>query len=814
MKKYISYLLLVFILSSCVKRESGRKTHILDEGWKFINEDIQNGEAPELNTLNWKQVKIPHDWAISGKFDESVDRQEVMVYEDGEMVPRLRTGRTGALPHIGVGWYRKNLNIPSALKRKRIHLEFDGAMSHAKIYLNGSFVGEWPYGYSSFGFDITPWVEFGGENVLAVRLENKPFSSRWYPGAGLYREVRMVTTEPVFIKQWGTFVTTPEIAEGKGKLSIQTSLMNYSDKEKDFELLTVILDGDKNQVSEKSTTLSIDSVTQITQEMTVPQPKLWSPETPVIYTAITHVIYKGTVLDSYESPFGFRFFEFTSDSGFFLNDRYTELKGVCLHHDLGPLGAAYHHASMKHRMKLLKEMGCNAIRTSHNPPAPGLLTLADEMGFLVIDEAFDEWKTGKVENGYHTLWDGWAEKDLVALIRRDRNHPSVIAWSIGNEIPDQNTPEGLDLCNFLIDICKREDPTRPVTAGFNQWEAAIRNGLAGAVDLAGWNYKPHIYKAVHKNYPHWKMYGAETASTVSSRGEYFFPAEMKVHYTRTPYHSSSFDLEFPRWATTPDREWAAQDSFLFIPGEFVWTGFDYLGEPTPYNAQWPSRSSYFGIIDLCGIPKDRYYLYQSRWSDKKVLHLLPHWNWEEGQVVSVHCYTNFDRAELFLNGESLGIRKKNPSKLYQKYRLVWDEVIFKPGELKVVALDKYGDPVREEIKNSAGNPHKLEIKADRIRLKADGEDLAFLTISIWDENGNLCPKADNLIDFSIEGPGKILAVGNGDPTSLESFVKPSRKAFNGKCMVIVQTKKEAGEIKLTAKSKGLRIQSANLISEL
>jgi beta-galactosidase len=803
MKHFITLFLLLPIFVSCSNNQKSRTTILLDKEWKFINEEVSGAEKPGTSTADWETVSIPHDWAISGEFDKSIDVQETTVIEDGERIPRVRVGRTGALPHIGIGWYRKSLDIPVSLKNKRIHLEFDGAMSHAKVYLNGKFIGEWPYGYASFGFDITDNVNFGDKNILAVRLENKPFSSRWYPGAGIYRNVRMVVTNPVFVKQWGTFVTTPEIQNGLGTVNHRTTILNKTGKEKEVLVETKILDSQGNSVAFASEEVSLQEEAMIEQELQVISPQLWSLETPNLYTAVTKIYERGKELDSYKTPFGFRYFEFTNNDGFFLNGNRVQLKGVCLHHDLGPLGAAFNVSSMRHRMKLLQEMGCNAIRTSHNPPAPEMLDLADEMGFLVINEAFDEWKYPKTENGYNKLWDEWAEKDMVAFIHRDRNHPSVIAWSIGNEIREQNIDGGATYCQFLVDICHREDPTRPTTAGFNKWQAAIENGFADIVDVVGWNYKPQVYNFIHEKFPDWKMYGSETASTVSSRGAYFFPAIERVHYTREPYHSNSFDMEFPRWATSPDREFAAQDSFRFIAGEFVWTGFDYLGEPTPFNAEWPSRSSYFGIIDLCGIPKDRYYLYQSKWTEKEVLHLLPHWNWEPGQKVSAHCYTSFDKGELFLNGKSLGVRKKDPSNLYTTYRLVWDDIIYEPGELKVVALDENNKPVKETSVKTAGEPAKLVLETDRTAIAADGKELAFITVSVVDKDGILCPTADNLIDFSITGEGLIKAVGNGDPTSLESFVEPRRKAFNGKCMVLIQSSQSEGEIILNAAIKGL-----------
>ena len=800
--------ILLFILAAfavaCNSKESSRTVVLLDKDWKFMNSEVENGEALQLETANWQIVNVPHDWAISGEFDKNIDIQQTMVIEDGEKVPKMRTGRTGALPHIGIGWYRKSLEIPSSWKAKRINIEFDGAMSHAKVYLNGNFVGEWPYGYASFGFDMTEHVNFGGENILAVRLENKPYSSRWYPGAGIYRNVRLVATNPIHIKQWGTYITTPDIEGGKGTVNIKTTMLNKLNESKKLVVSTRILSPENAVVAELSTDTEFNKEAMVEQILEVPSPELWTVDSPVLYTAVTKLFEGSKELDSYETIFGFRYFEFTSNKGFFLNGKRVQLNGVCLHHDLGPLGAAVNYSAVKRQLEMLQEMGCNSIRTSHNPPTPELLDLADEMGFLIINEAFDEWKYAKCKNGYNTLWDDWAEKDMTAFIHRDRNHPSVIMWSIGTEIREQGIEGGAKYCQFLVDICKKEDPTRPTTAGFNQWQGAIKNGFADIVDVAGWNYKPQHYNFIHNKFPHWKMYGSETASTVSSRGEYFFPDEPKVHYTREPYHSSSYDMEYPRWATSPDREFAAQDSFIFMAGEYVWTGFDYLGEPTPYNIQWPARSSYFGIIDLCGIPKDRFYLYQSKWTDKEVLHLLPHWNWEgkEGETIPVHCYTNFNKAELFLNGKSLGVKEKDPTQLYRKYRLVWD-VPYEAGELKVVALNKKGEPVKETVMKTAGQAAKIKLEARSSTITADGKELAFVTVSVLDENGILCPRAANQINFSVAGEGSLKAVGNGDPTSLESFVKPTRKAFNGKCMVFIQSSETKGTIILKAESEGL-----------
>ncbi|OHX64803.1 glycoside hydrolase family 2 TIM barrel-domain containing protein [Flammeovirga pacifica] len=798
---YLFYLVILFFgcTFGCQKIDkidnNNREVTRLTDDWEFQYNDT----LPQ----KWSNVTVPHDWAISMPFDKKIDMQEVLVLEDGERIPKLRTGRTGALPHIGKGFYKKTLHFSNQDKDKKVFIQFDGAMSHAKVYLNKEFVGTWPYGYSSFEFDLTSYIQYNQDNLLEVHLENKPLSSRWYPGAGIYRNVRIVKTNPVYVTNWGTYITTPEITETKGKVNIKTTVKNDSQEPKNIEIIQSIFYKDE-RVSSTSKTLKVTHTEKnIEMDLEVSSPKLWSMETPHLYQVITQIAIENEIVDTYKSQFGFRTIEFTNNKGFFLNGKSVKFKGVCLHHDLGPLGAAHNTSAWRHRLLKMKEMGANAIRSTHNPSDPSLVQLADELGFLFIAEAFDEWEEAKTENGYNKLWNDWAEKDLVALIHRDRNHPSLIMWSIGNEIREQNKKDGYKNAQFLTDIVHREDPTRPSTAGFNNYRAAIDNGLADAVDLPGWNYKPNKYKATHKAHPEWKMYGSETASTVSSRGEYFFPAKEGKHKIRPSLHSNSFDMDFPNWAQTPDREFKAQENNDFIMGEFVWTGYDYLGEPTPYNEEWPTKSSYFGIIDLAGIPKDRFYLYKSHWSNEKVLHVLPHWNWEEGQKVSVHAYTNYDKAELFINGKSLGIRTKNQSNLYDSYRLRWDDITYHAGEVKVVALNENGDAIAEDIKYTAGTPHQLKIEVDRSEVKANGEEVVYATVSVVDKNGVLCPRASNLVTFDLDGEANILGVGNGDPTSLESFVAHKRKAFNGKCVTILQSSKNEGTITLTAKSKGL-----------
>jgi len=783
-----------------------RIVKLLDYGWRFINKEVAGGEKPGLITSDWQTVEVPHDWAIAGPFNEENDAQIIQVMENGKQVMKKRLGSTGGLPHVGIGWYRRMLDVPSTWKGKTVSIEFDGAMSHAQVYLNGHYIGEWPYGYASFGFDLTDKIIFGKENLLAVRLENKPQSSRWYPGAGIYRNVRLVVTSPVHVKQWGTYLITPDIEQGKGTVNIETSLEGFQSVSQNIKLTTNVYNSNNKVVA---TVINLVEGNKIMQKLLVDRPQLWSVANPYQYRAESVVSINGKPVDRYETMFGFRYFKFTSNDGFSLNGEKMKLNGVCMHHDLGAIGAAINVSALKRQLTILKEMGCNAIRTSHNPPASELLELTDIMGFLVFNEAFDEWKIGKCTNGYNTLWDKWAEKDLVAFIHRDRNHPSVIAWSIGNEIKEQKQEDGASYCKFLVDICHHEDPTRPVTGGFQNREESIKNGMASVLDVVGWNYHPLQYQNIHKRFPAWAMIGSETSSALSSRGEYFFPAEFNVLNTkeRKPYQCSSYDLDIrdPYYNSPPDLELAHQDSCPFIAGQFVWTGFDYLGEPSPFDNMWPSRSSYFGIVDLAGIPKDRYYMYQSQWSNKDVLHLLPHWNWEgmEGKPIPVHCYTSYQKAELFVNGKSMGIREKDPDHLYSKYRLIWNDVPYEPGELKVVALDSNSRPIKEIIIKTAGKPASIVLTPDRMSVSNSEKELAFVTVSIVDKNGVLCPRANNKITFSVTGAGKLRAADNGDPTCLESFIDPVRSAFNGKCLAIIQSVVNKGEIKLVAQSQGL-----------
>ena len=661
------------------------------------------------------------------------------------------------------------------------------------------------YGYSSFNVDITPYLDFAGKkNIIAVRAENKPLSARWYPGAGIYRNVRFVENTPLHIAKWGTYIVTSDINESNSKVLIET-IINNPNSDEGAELITIITDTEGVEISRNEIIIKNEKINKVKQSFNISNPKLWDVESPSMYIAHSEIYLNGKLVDNYKTNFGIRSIKTDPEKGFLLNDKQLKIKGVCMHHDLGPLGAAINYRALERQLEILKDMGCNAIRTSHNMPAPELLELCDKMGFLVMDECFDEWKIAKNENGYSNYFDEWAEKDVVSMIHRDRNHPSVVMWSIGNEIREQSDPKGGEVAKFLYDIFKREDPTRPVTAGLNDHYNALKNGFLEALDIVGLNYKPFAYKDIHIKHPGHGVLGAETASTVSSRGVYHFPVREFKGVLHENNHCSSYDLEFPGWATTPDIEFTAQDNNDFVMGEFVWTGFDYLGEPTPYNDNSPSRSSYFGIVDLAGLKKDRFYIYKSKWSNEPVLHLLPHWNWEDkiGENIPVHCYTNYNRVELFVNGKTQGIRMKNPNIKYERYRITWNDVIYEPGELKAIAYDDNGNKIDEKIIKTAGAPYRIIAKPDRKIINADSKDLCFVEISIVDKDGNICPKSDALLSFKVTGNGSYVASCNGDPTSHTSFVATDMNAFNGKCVMICGYSNKKGKIKANITSSGL-----------
>ncbi|HYG21419.1 MAG TPA: beta-galactosidase GalB [Verrucomicrobiae bacterium] len=782
---------------------------------------------PDYDDSAWRKLNLPHDWGIEGPF-----KQE-------------HPGETGKLPWWGVAWYRKQFTVPAADRGRQFYLHVDGAMSFANVWVNGQYAGGWPYGYASWRVDLTPHIRAGGNNVIAIRLDNPEESSRWYPGGGIYRNVWLERTAPVHVDQWGTFVTTPVVTASAATVKIDVQVRNASTadarvfvKNQIFELDA---EGDRGRAAGDAGMLSIETPAggtgKTTMQIPVKSPRLWSISKPNRYVAVTSIERDGRVVDRYETPFGIRTFEFTVANGFLLNGKRVPLNGVCNHHDLGALGAALNTRALERQLELLQEMGCNAIRTSHNPPAPELLELCDRMGFVVIDEFSDTWSRPKKRNGYALIFRDWAEKDMRALVRRDRNHPCVVMWSTGNEIPEQGNTNLHSISRWLTDISHQEDPTRPVTVGCNNIGAGY-NGFQKTLDVFGYNYKPQEYGKFRAANPGIPLYGSETASCVSSRGEYFFPVSDDKSKGMADFHVSSYDLYAPRWAMPPDQEFQGQDEFPFVAGEFVWTGFDYLGEPTPYNADLsnllnytdpadkaraeqelreigrirvPSRSSYFGIIDLAGFKKDRFYIYQARWRPElPMAHILPHWNWPDrvGQVTPIHVYTSGDEAELFLNGKSQGRKKKGQF----TYRLRWDDVVYQPGEVRVVAYKGGKRWATAEVK-TAGEASQVTLEADRRRIRADGRDLAFVTALVADRRGGMVPRAKNRIRFEIEGPGELIATDNGSPIDFESFQSVERNAFNGMALAIVRTKPgESGTITVKATADGLEAATVRIRS--
>lgn len=782
-----------------------RSEYLLEKGWKFTKGEVSNAEMPAFNDAKWETVDIPHDWAIFGPFDKNNDLQNVAVTQNFETQASLKTGRTGGLPYVGIGWYRTTFHSTPG---KQTTLIFDGAMSEARVFVNGKEACFWPCGYNSFYCDVTSLVnENGKNNTLAVRLENRPQSSRWYPGAGLYRNVHVVTTEKIHVPVWGTQITTPYVKDEYASVCLRTTILNAGKTE--LTVVTDIMDADGQVVSTKTNKGVINHGQPFTQNFIVERPKLWSPETPVLYKAVSKIYSGDTLLDTYSTRFGIRTIEYIADKGFYLNGKRRKFQGVCNHHDLGPLGAAINVAALRHQLTLLKEMGCDAIRTSHNMPAPELVELCDEMGFMMMLEPFDEWDIAKCDNGYHRFFNEWAEKDMVNMLRQYRNNPCVVMWSIGNEVPTQWSPEGYKVAKFLQDICHREDPTRPVTCGMDQVKSVLANGFAAMLDIPGLNYRAHLYDEAYERLPQNIILGSETSSTVSSRGVYKFPVERKAGAMYDDHQSSSYDLEYCNWSNIPDIDFARAEDHEWTIGQFVWTGFDYLGEPSPYDTNaWPNHSSMFGIIDLASIPKDRYYLYRSVWNkEAETLHILPHWNWEgrEGEKTPVFVYTNYPSAELFINGKSYGRQTKHKNGTVEnRYRLMWHDAVYQPGEVRVVAYDEQGNPVAEKTVRTAGKPHHIELVTDRSSLQADGKDLAYVTLRIVDKDGNLCPNDGRLVSFKVKGAGKYRASANGDPTCLDLFHKPEMHAFGGMLTVIVQSGEKTGEIELQATAKGIK----------
>ncbi len=799
----ISLLFLAILLDSCTSTKDSptdgpRVVRTLKSGWKFQKGTNDSAYKVAFDDSQWQEVTVPHDWAIYGPFDKEIDKQVVRIEQNQEKEATEKTGRTGSLPYIGEGWYRNQFVVPELEEGKKVLLLFEGAMAEPRVYLNGEKIGEWNYGYNYFYFDITDKVS-KDNNLLAVRLNNHPKSSRWYPGAGLYRKVSLIIKSDQSIDQWGTTITTPVITSESAMVNIKTKA-----KGENAVLNTIIKDPmGQIVVSEKS------AITEqpAEQNLSVANPSLWSPETPSLYTATQQVWVGDELKDEVVTRFGIREIEYEPGVGFSLNGQVRKFKGVCLHHDQGPLGTAINKSALRRQLKILKDLGVDAIRSAHNMPSLEQLELCDEMGFMMVAESFDEWAKPKVKNGYNLYFETDAEKDVVNLVTATRNHPSIVMWSAGNEVPDQWGEKGVEIAKWLQDLFHREDPTRPVTMGMDQVKATMESGFGAVWDVPGLNYRVHLYEEANETFPQGYILGSETASTVSSRGVYKFPVEKATMKQYDDFQSSSYDLEYCWWSNLPEDDFVLQDDKPWVIGEFVWTGFDYLGEPTPYDEKWPSRSSYFGICDLAGLPKDRYYLYRSRWNENdETLHILPHWNWEgrEGETTPVFVYTSYESAELFLNGKSLGIQKKNNESKQSRYRLMWMDVKYEPGTLKVVALDKDGNAAAEKEVKTSGAPYQLVLESDRETLKANGEDLAFVTVSVLDENGIPVPTADNQLSFEVSGAGTYRAACNGDATSLEQFHLPTRKLFSGKLVVIVQSSEDAGEIKLSVTGEGLQ----------
>jgi len=808
-------LLICLFMASCMTVTVNTEPVSFNEGWKFHKGEAKNAQYLSFDDSSWRDQNLPHDWAIEGPFDIQYN------------------ARCGGLPFHGEGWYRKSFNVPKNAKGKHVTVHFDGAMYNAKVWLNGVLIGHRPNGYIGFSVDLSEHLNYGGENLIAVQLTPEDLSSRWYPGAGIYRNTWLEINNPVHVAKWGTFITTPTITNELANINIQTEIENTTSTNKTITVQTLIFSKEDKELSAVSETITVNKneISIINQSTEIVNPKLWGLQSPYLYRAETKLFEKGNLIDIYNTSFGVRTINYGSEFGFKLNGEPTKFQGVCLHHDLGPLGTAVNKRATERQLEIMQGMGVNAIRTSHNPPSPEQVQLCDEMGLMIQIEAFDMWEKPKVENGYSKFFNQWHEQDLRDMIRAFRNSPSVVMWSIGNEILEQSDKiNGERIANELAMICKQEDPTRPTTAGFNYYPAPIKNGLASAIDLVGWNYKPRKYAEITEQHPNWVIYGSETSSTVSSRGVYHIPIEKyELHES---LQITSYDIIGPPWAYPPDIEFESLENNPNNLGEFIWTGFDYLGEPTPFggkdnstngywNGNWPARSSYFGAVDLCGLPKDRFYLYQSQWTKDPMVHVLPHWNWEgiEGKEIPVFSYTNCDEVELFVNGKSHGKKIKGIDKTpipidfidweggrYQgdfmsPYRLHWN-VPYEAGELKVVGYID-GKKVTEKQIKTAGKPAKIELIPDRNLIKSDGEDMVFVTVRIVDKEGNLCPNSDNLIKFEIEGEGIIVAVGNGNAATTEAFQSNERKAFSGQCMVFIKASKQAGYINLKATSERL-----------
>ena len=767
----------------------------------------------------WTQLNIPHDWAIAGPFDKKWDLQKVAITQNGETEATEKSGRSGALPWIGEGWYKTTIDVPTGYETAE--LVFDGAMADPIIIINGQEAGHWAYGYNAFRVDATPFIE-AGKLDINVHLQNLEESSRWYPGAGLYRPVTLVLKQKTYIDDWSIYVRTMEIKNGRAIVEAEAKVVNPV-KGSAMMILTD-LDGNATTTGD----MRIEHDGKIYGRFILNNAKLWSPETPYLYKLKVQVFNEDhEILDTKDIKTGIRMVRVSREGGFQLNGQTRKLKGVCLHHDLGPLGAAVNKTALIRQIKMMKLMGCNAIRTSHNMPSTWQMDVCDSLGMMVMAESFDMWIYPKCKNGYTRNFREWAERDITNMVLNHRNHPSIVMWSIGNEIPEQGSETGRQISIQLQGLCHSLDPTRPVTQGMDHAEKSIAGGFAQAMDVPGFNYRVHKYANNIKQLPQGFLLGSETASTVSSRGVYKFPVEVTDNSQYASWSSkydptalqqadgqcSSYDVEYCSWSNLPDDDWVWQDDYDWVIGEFVWTGYDYLGEPTPYDEYWPARSSYFGICDLAGLPKDRYFLYKSKWNkEEHTVHLLPHWTWpnRKGQVTPVYCYTDGVEGELFVNGKSQGRIRKNPKERLDRYRLRWNSVKYEPGEIKVIAYDEKGNMIGEDIRQTAGKPVQLVAQAETNAHKADGEDLIYVRISVNDKNGVPVPTCQDELTFSVSGEAKFEAVCNGDATSLESFKQPKMKLFNGELIVILRPTTKAGNVTLTVKEKRGKLKPAIL----
>ncbi|EJL61876.1 sugar-binding domain-containing protein [Flavobacterium sp. CF136] len=783
----ITIVLALSLLVACAsKSKNVRIVEDFNQNWNFKLGDYPTAIQPDFSTADWRTLQLPHDWSIEGNFDKDSKTKQAQAF----------------LP-AGKGWYRKTFTVPADWANKTVSVEFDGVFKNSEVFINGHSLGMRPNGYISFTYELSQYLNFGKENIIAVKVDNdaQP-NSRWYTGSGIYRNVRLVASEKLHVAKWGTYVTTPEVSTEKASVNLEVTIENKTNSEKEFQLVTSILDANNKEVANAKTTEKIGANTNAKKvhKLNVNQPQLWDTENPNLYKIVTTIYENSKAVDNYETPLGFRFFNFDAEKGFSLNGKPTKILGVCLHHDNGALGAVENIHAVKRKLKIMKEMGANAIRMAHNPHSLEMMQLCDEMGFIVQDEFTDVWKKKKVTNDYHKDWDAWHKQDLEDFIKRDRNHPSVIMWSIGNEIREQFDSTGIAITRELAQIVKSLDTTRPVTSALTE-NVIEKNFIyqSGALDLLGFNYKHEDYKDFPTKFKGQKILASESVSALQTRGHYDFPDGIKAWPTKhgAPFDGnadwtvSAYDQVKSYWGATHEENWKTIKKQDFMAGTFIWTGFDYLGEPDPYP--YPARSSYFGIVDLAGFPKDVYYMYQSEWTTKPVLHLFPHWNWQKDQEVDVWAYyNNADEVELFLNGKSLGKKAKQNDDLHISWR-----VKFEPGTIKAISR-KDGKVVLEKEIHTAGEASKIDLKVDKAILKNDTYDLVYVTVSITDSDGNLVPNADHKIDFEVTGGGKLVGLDNGYQANLDSFKASSYNVFNGKCIAIIQSNGKKENIQLKA----------------